>query len=522
VLPGRAPGHRPHEGLRLGAVRRVWAALGTAALRQQGRGGRAPASAVTRVPARARQAGVLPSGEAVCCVPNTLVALCLNTGGLARVRASRALRCFVPIFTSRQYLRALQVGAAAPARARACRGSRARGVHARGHGGVRLTCACIPAVGRCNEMFVSTGAVLCAPALRSACLAAQRSLRRARACSPWERRGRPPAAAPAPAWARAQADRARLCQWQGDTPSILGSGLDELMRHVAGLRSDGITVVLHILRRLCLLGGLADARAAEFSAECPPATSAAAGADAPASGAETGAQRAGGHETGSGSGATLQAALAAQGERGADADGPGDGGAGAAAAGAAGEAGLSRGSGPVAMQTDGAAAPSSPAAAPAPGGAGGAPAAQPGGSLEAPGWEALAPVAPPVPPPPAAGGGGGGGGGGAPEAPAAGAREGLAAPAAAGAAPPLDLSGEPEPGPAADAGAWLAESVSHAARMLEPLLGTADSAREFMARGGARALLARAPPAPPPAPGLLPGAGVRGARGRLGGAARVD
>ena len=55
------------------------------------------------------QAGVLPSGEAVCCVPNTLVALCLNTGGLARVRNSRALRCFLPIFTSRQYLRALQV-----------------------------------------------------------------------------------------------------------------------------------------------------------------------------------------------------------------------------------------------------------------------------------------------------------------------------------------------------------------------------------------------------------------------------
>ena len=52
---------------------------------------------------------MLPSGEAVCCVPNTLVALCLNTGGLARVRSSRALRCFLPIFTSRQYLRALQV-----------------------------------------------------------------------------------------------------------------------------------------------------------------------------------------------------------------------------------------------------------------------------------------------------------------------------------------------------------------------------------------------------------------------------
>ena len=314
----------------------------------------------------------------------------------------------------------------------------------------------------------------------------------------------PPAAPPARAWARARADQVWLCQWQGDTPSILGSGLDELMRHVAGLRSDGITVVLHILRRLCLLGGLADAHEAGGPAEGPPATSAAAGADALASGAEAGAQPAGGRETGAGSGAMLQGqapAPAAQGERGTDGAAPGDGGAGADAAVPAGEAGPSGGSGPVAMQTDGAAAPGSPAAAAAPGGGGGggggAPAAQPDGSLEALGWEALAPVAPPVPPPPAAGGGGGGGGGGPTEAPAAGGREGAAQPAAAGAAPPLDLSGEPEPGPAADAGAWLAESVSHAARMLEPLLGTADSAREFMARGGARALLARAPPAPP-------------------------
>lgn len=145
ALPGRSPGcgrGAPRQGPRLppsraicpGAAHRLRAALGAAALRQQGRGGRACASAITRVPVCARQAGVLPSGEAVCCVPNTLVALCLNTGGLARVRASRALRCFVPIFTSRQYLRALQVSAAAPGRARACRGSRERGVHASGRG----------------------------------------------------------------------------------------------------------------------------------------------------------------------------------------------------------------------------------------------------------------------------------------------------------------------------------------------------------------------------------------------------
>ncbi|KAK9821448.1 hypothetical protein WJX81_000342 [Elliptochloris bilobata] len=246
-------------------------------------------------------AGVLPSGEAVCCVPNTLVALCLNTGGLARVRSSRALRCFVPIFTSRQYLRALQ----------------------------------------------------------------------------------------------------------GDTPSILGSGLDELMRHA-------------------------------------------------------GAEGGGGSEE-------MADALA----------GPSGEGSGGLAEGG------STGSGPVAMATDGAATPASPASTPPPSG-GGLPLARASGARFA---DAFAPAAPAVPPPRPPGGGGAGG------APA-GSREGSAEPAAV---PPLDLSDEPEPGPAADAGAWLAESVSHAARMLEPLLGTADSAREFVARGGARGLLALyALPALPP------------------------
>ena len=55
------------------------------------------------------QAGVLPSGEAVCCVPSTLVALCLNVNGLKRVEESQALQCLVPIFTTPNYLRALQV-----------------------------------------------------------------------------------------------------------------------------------------------------------------------------------------------------------------------------------------------------------------------------------------------------------------------------------------------------------------------------------------------------------------------------
>lgn len=105
-------------------------------------------------------AGVIPSMDAVAAVPNTIMALCLNSGacaaraavaargravhagwrpglrpfpplpahdaqrpvaprhagGLERVRRSRALRCFVPIFSSKQYVKALQGerGAARP------------------------------------------------------------------------------------------------------------------------------------------------------------------------------------------------------------------------------------------------------------------------------------------------------------------------------------------------------------------------------------------------------------------------
>ncbi len=41
-------------------------------------------------------------------VPTTLVALSLNEKGLTRVKESKALDCFVPIFTTSTYLRALQ------------------------------------------------------------------------------------------------------------------------------------------------------------------------------------------------------------------------------------------------------------------------------------------------------------------------------------------------------------------------------------------------------------------------------
>lgn len=51
--------------------------------------------------------GVLCSSEAITCIPQCLDALCLNNSGLQAVRDRNALMCFVKIFTSRTYLRAL-------------------------------------------------------------------------------------------------------------------------------------------------------------------------------------------------------------------------------------------------------------------------------------------------------------------------------------------------------------------------------------------------------------------------------
>lgn len=51
--------------------------------------------------------GVLCSAEAITCIPQCLDALCLNNNGLQIVRDRNALLCFVKIFTSRTYLRAL-------------------------------------------------------------------------------------------------------------------------------------------------------------------------------------------------------------------------------------------------------------------------------------------------------------------------------------------------------------------------------------------------------------------------------
>lgn len=51
--------------------------------------------------------GVLCSAEAITCIPQCLDALCLNNNGLLAVKERNALRCFVKVFTSKTYLRAL-------------------------------------------------------------------------------------------------------------------------------------------------------------------------------------------------------------------------------------------------------------------------------------------------------------------------------------------------------------------------------------------------------------------------------
>ncbi|XP_076889696.1 E3 ubiquitin-protein ligase UPL1-like [Bidens hawaiensis] len=51
--------------------------------------------------------GVICSAEAITCIPQCLDALCLSNNGLQAVEDRNALRCFVKIFTSRNYLRAL-------------------------------------------------------------------------------------------------------------------------------------------------------------------------------------------------------------------------------------------------------------------------------------------------------------------------------------------------------------------------------------------------------------------------------
>jgi hypothetical protein len=50
------------------------------------------------------QTNLLPSGEAVCAVPNALVALCLNTFGLQRVRETQVRRPYARSATHRPFV----------------------------------------------------------------------------------------------------------------------------------------------------------------------------------------------------------------------------------------------------------------------------------------------------------------------------------------------------------------------------------------------------------------------------------
>ena len=64
---------------------------------------------ITIKPTCALQGGVPPSSEAVCAIPNALVALCLNHQGLKRVKETNTLQTFIPVFTSRKFLKSLTV-----------------------------------------------------------------------------------------------------------------------------------------------------------------------------------------------------------------------------------------------------------------------------------------------------------------------------------------------------------------------------------------------------------------------------
>ena len=69
--------------------------------------------------------------------------------------------------------------------------------------------------------------------------------------------------------------RACACRCLGqETPSILGQGLDELMRHVPQLRSAAIDVVVTILHRLHAMGK------GQSAPEGPPRSSPGEGGDA--------------------------------------------------------------------------------------------------------------------------------------------------------------------------------------------------------------------------------------------------
>ena len=72
--------------------------------------GRDPESLFDIPPFFLVQAGVIPAGDAIACVPTALAAICLNSNGAERVKTSGALDCLIPVLTNPAYIKALNVG----------------------------------------------------------------------------------------------------------------------------------------------------------------------------------------------------------------------------------------------------------------------------------------------------------------------------------------------------------------------------------------------------------------------------
>ena len=166
--------------------------------------------------------GVLASADAVCCVPNTLTALCLNPVGLERVRASGPAAVVDGA--------AAVDAAAGDGGAQAAPGDEAGGANAAnaasgggggGGGG-----------GDSTEDGGGCGALEC--------------------------------------FVKMFTTKAYVRALHGETPAVLGTGLDELMRHVPALRPTGINMAIRTLEALCAMGGSGDASSSAEAADAVP------------------------------------------------------------------------------------------------------------------------------------------------------------------------------------------------------------------------------------------------------------
>ncbi|KAG1677659.1 hypothetical protein FOA52_010442 [Chlamydomonas sp. UWO 241] len=348
--------------------------------------------------------GVLPYGEAVVSVANTMVALCLNQSGMERVVKCRLMDCFVPIFTAKKYHKALG----------------------------------------------------------------------------------------------------------GETPAIIGAGIEELFRFVPQLRSDGIEAIVDILRTICVVGGdesqLERARSQQATRDAKHQAGGANAPDAAAPAAAAGAPNGTGAALptlselcATARAATAAAAAAAEAAAGSTSDAAASAASAAAAAEAAATEAVAAAAAAVAadaMDTD-----SSGAAGAAAGGddgdgaAAGTPTMEadsgPGAAsaiarLNADAAAALAEVGAVF----QAGATGGPAAAAAAPAAAAGATA-AAADAADTAREPYDLSHAYAEwsGGSVEAQAYLAESINHTTRMLESLLSNTENSNAFVQKDGIDLLL---------------------------------